>query len=380
MSYFHLARRNAWRKPLRTLLLIFCVTVAFLIYGLTASFLNGTQGTTGASDDLLGVMSAAGRTQALPMAAMTRIASEPGVASVAYIARMRGYVTVEKNVVAVSAINPALIAKVNGEELGLKPELVSALGAARDRVLVGRGLAQAQGWSVGQRITVTSFQTARKDGSRDWRFDIAGIFEGENASTDTYFMLANYDYINTARMRGTDTVDTFVVRPEAGTSSSALAARIDALFANSATPTRTQSERQFLEGFLRQYADVGLIINLVVGAAFVTLLMIVINTMIFAVRERTSEIGVLKTLGFSRGHILLLILGETLLIFTVGGALGLALAKVASVMAGPALGLVFSTTVLAKASSLIAALGLVTGLLPAINAMRTPITAAFRAR
>lgn len=380
MSFFRLARRNAWRKPLRTFLLIFCVTVAFLIYGLTASFLNGTQGTTGASDDLLGVMSAAGRTQALPMAAMTRIASEPGVASVAYMTRMRGYVSVEKNVVAVSAINPALSAKVNGKELGLTPELLSAIGAARDRVLVGRALAQAQGWSVGQHITVTSFQAARKDGSRDWRFDIAGIFEGETASTDTYFMLANYDYINTLRSRGTDTVDAFLVRPAPSTSAGALAARIDALFANSATPTRTQSEKQFLEGFLRQYADVGLIINLVVGAAFVTLLMIVINTMIFAVRERTFEIGVLKTLGFSRGHILLLILGETLLIFAVGGALGLALAKVACVMAGPALGLVFSTSVLAKASSLIGALGLLTGLVPATTAMRTPITAAFKAR
>lgn len=380
MSFFRLARRNAWRKPLRTLLLIFCVAVAFLIYGLTASFLNGTQGTTGASDDLLGVMSAAGRTQALPMAAMTRIASEPGVASVAYMTRMRGSVTVEKNVVALSAGDPALIAKVNGKELGLTPELVSALGAARDRVLVGRALAEAQGWSVGQRITVTSFQTARKDGSRDWRFDIAGIFEGETASTDTYFMLANYDYINTARARGTDTVDAFVVRPAPGTSPGALAARIDALFANSATPTRTQSEKQFLEGFLRQYADVGLIINLVIGAAFVTLLMIVINTMMFAVRERTFEIGVLKTLGFSRRRILILVLGETLFLFALGGMLGIVLAKLATVMTGPALGLVFSTTVLAKAVSLIAALGLVTGLIPAINAMRTPIAAAFRAR
>ncbi|MBW8300001.1 MAG: ABC transporter permease [Hydrogenophaga sp.] len=380
MSFFRLARRNAWRKPMRTLLLVFCVTVAFLIYGLTASFLNGTQGTTGASDELLGVMSAAGRAQALSMAAMTRIASEPGVASVAYMTRMRGYVVVEKNVVAVSAGDPGLIANVNGKELGLTPELVAALGEARNKVLVGRALAEAQGWSVGQRITVTSFQTARKDGSRDWHFDIAGIFDGQNASTDTYFMLANYNYINTARALGTDTVDTFVVRPAAGTSPGALAARIDALFANSATPTRTQSEKQFLEGFLRQYADVGLIINLVIGAAFVTLLMIVINTMMFVVRERTFEIGVLKTLGFSRRRILILVLGETLFLFALGGTLGLVLAKLATVMTGPALGLVFSLTVLAKAASLIAALGLVTGLIPAINAMRTPIAAAFRAR
>lgn len=380
MSFFRLARRNAWRKPLRTLLLIFCVTVAFLIYGLTASFLNGSQGAAGASDNLLGVMNAAGRAQPLPMAYMTRITAEPGVASVAYMTRMRGYVNVEKNVVAVSATDPKLIAGVNGRELGLTPELISALGETKDRVLVGRALAEAQGWSVGQRITVTSFQTARKDGSHDWRFEIAGIFEGENASTDTYFMIASYDYVNTARARGENTVDAFIVRPADGLSPGVLATRIDALFANSATPTRTQSEKQFLEAFLRQYADVGLIINLVVGAAFVTLLMIVINTMVFAVRERTFEIGVLKTLGFSRERILVLVLGETLFMFVVGGSLGLILANIATVLAGPALGLVFSMAVLAKAASFIVLLGLITGLLPAINAMRTPITAAFRAR
>lgn len=380
MSLLNLARRSAWRKPLRTLLLIFCVTIAFLIYGLTASFQNGAQGSAGASDDLLGVMNAAGRTQPLPMAAMSRIASEPDVAAVAYMVRLRGYVNVEKNVVSVSASDPRLMDEVNGRELGLTPELLSALGQTRDRVLVGRALAEAQGWSVGQRITVTAFQTALKDGSRDWRFEIAGIFEGESDNTDTYFMLARYDYINTARARGAGMVDAFVVRPAAGVSPGTLAARIDALFANSATPTRTQSEKQFLEAFLRQYADVGLIINLVVGAAFVTLLMIVINTMVFAVRERTFEIGMLKTLGFSRGQILTLILGETLFLFAVGGILGLILTKAAVVLTGPALGLVLSVTTLAKTVPFIVGLGLATGLIPAVNAMRTPITAAFRAR
>lgn len=380
MRFLHLARRNVWRKPLRTLLLIFCVAVAFLIYGLTASFLNGTQGSKDASDDFLGVMNAAGRTQPLPMAYRTRIASEPGVAAVAYVTRLRGYVNVERNVVPVSAADPKLLASVNGRELGLTTELIASVGETRDRVLVGRALAEAQGWSVGQRITITSFQTARKDGSRHWRFEIAGIFEGENANTDTYFMIASYDYINTARARGENTVDAFIVRPVEGGSPGVLAARIDALFANSATPTRTQSEKQFLEAFLRQYADVGLIINMVVGAAFLTLLMIVINTMVFAVRERTFEIGLLKTLGFSRARILMLVLGETLFIFAVGGTLGLLLTEIATVITGPALGLVFSMAALAKAISLIILLGLLTGMIPAINAMRTPITAAFRAR
>lgn len=380
MSFFQLARRNAWRKPLRTFLLIFCVTIAFLIYGLTASFLNGAQGSAGASDDLLGVMNAAGRTASLPMAYLPRIASEPGVASVAYMTRLRGYVNVEKNVVSVSAGNPRLMGEVNGKELGLTPELLSSLGLTRDRVLVGRALAEAQGWTIGQRISVTAPQTALKDGSRDWRFEIAGIFEGGNASTDTYFMLGNYDYINAARARSVDTVDAFIVRPAGGVSPGALAARIDALFGNSATPTRTQSEKQFLEAFLRQYADVGLIINLVVGAAFVTLLMIVINTMVFAVRERTFEIGVLKTLGFSGNRILALVLSETLIVFVIGGTVGLGFAVAATALAGPALGLVLPITALIRAALFIVVLALATGLIPAINAMRIPITAAFRTR
>jgi len=380
MTFFALARKNAWRKPLRTVLLVISIAVAFLIYGLTASFLNGTQGTSGASDDLLGVTSTAGRTQPLPMAMLSRIASDPDIAAVGYVARLRGFVEVEKNVVSVSAADPHLLMAVNGKELGLTPALVEAIDQARDRILIGRALADARGWSVGQHVALTAFDTVRADGNRDWRFEVAGIFEGENAATDTYFMIARYDYVNAARARGRDTVDAFVVRPRPGLAPGELAARIDTLFANSATPTRTQSERQFLEAFLRQYADVGLIVNLVVGAAFVTLLMIVVNTMVFAVRERTFEIGLLKTLGFSRQGITALILGETLFIFTVGGVFGLALAKLAATLAGPELGLVLSATVFAKALAIILALGLATGALPAINAMRIPIIKAFRAR
>ncbi|NKQ88523.1 ABC transporter permease [Rhizobium ruizarguesonis] len=379
MTFFQLMRRNAWRKPLRATLLMFSVGVAFLIYGLTASFLSGSQGAAGASDTLLGVFNRSGRAQPLPLAYLNRIAADSDVAAVAYMTRMRGFVDVEKNVVMTSAVDPRLIAAANGDELGLTPQLIAALEESRDRVLVGRALAEAQGWSVGQRIGVTS-QVTREGGSRDWSFEIAGIFEGADASTDTYFMIARYDAINEARARGKDTVDGFVVRLRPGVSSGVLAARIDALFANSAAPTRTQSEKQFLEAFLRQFADIGLIVSLVVGAAFVTILMIVVNTMLFAVRERSFEIGVMRVFGFSRGRIIALILGETLFVFAVGGADGLVLAKLATLFAGPEFGLAFTSPVLLKSVAIIAGLGLLTGLLPAANAMRLPIVNAFRSR
>ncbi|MDK4736205.1 FtsX-like permease family protein [Rhizobium sp. CNPSo 3490] len=379
MTIFQLMRRNVWRKRLRAILLMFSVGVAFLIYGLTASFVSGSQGAAGASDNLLGVFNKASRGLPLPLAYLNRIAADRDVAAVAYTARMRGFVEVEKNVVAVSAVDPQAIAAANGDELKLTPELIAALEEAGDRVLVGRALAEAEGWSIGQRIGFTG-QLARADGSRNWSFTIAGFFEGADASTDTYFMLARYDALNAARARDKDTVDAFVVRPRPGVSPSVLAARIDALFANSAAQTRTQSEKQFLEAFLRQFADIGLIVSLVVGAAFVTILMIAVNTMLFAVRERRFEIGVLKVLGFSSPRILALILGETLFIFLVGGAGGLVLAKLATLSIGPEFGLVFGASVLAKSLAIMAGLGLLTGLLPAVTAVRLPIINAFRTR
>ncbi|MGO7091876.1 FtsX-like permease family protein [Rhizobium leguminosarum] len=379
MTFFQLMRRNACRKRLRAALLMFSVGVAFLIYALTASFLGGSQGAAGASDNLLGVFNKSGRGLPLPFAYLNRIAADGDVAAVAYAARMRGFVEVEKNVVMTSAVDPRSIAASNGDELGLTSALIAALAEGRDRVLVGRALAEAQGWSVGQRISVTS-QLIKADGSRDWSFVIAGIFEGANASTDTYFMLARYDTINAARARDKDTVDAFVVRPRQGVSPGVLAARIDALFANSAAQTRTQSEKQFLEAFLRQFADVGLIVSLVVGAAFVTILMITVNTMLSAVRERSFDIGVMKVLGFSRGRIMTLVLGETLFIFATGGAGGLLLAWLATLLIGPEFGFAFSLSVLLKSVAILAGLGLLTGLLPALNAMRLPIVNAFRSR
>ncbi|WP_412066332.1 ABC transporter permease [Rhizobium sp. SYY.PMSO] len=380
MTFLDLVRKSAWRKPMRTILLMISVATAFLIYGLTTSFIDGSQGASAASEDILGVMSAAGRAQPLPVSYLNRIGADPGVAAVGYMSRLRGFATVEKNIIPVSAADPARLYSSNGRELGLTPDLVSALARDRSTVLVGQALAEAQGWTVGQKITVTSFDTAKQDGSRDWSFEIAGIFNGENASTDTYFVVAQYDYVNALRARNKDTVDAFIVRPQPGVQTGELASRIDQLFANSAAPTQTRSEKQFLEAFLRQYADVGLIVNMVVGAAFVTLLMIVGNTMVFAVRERTFEIGVLKTLGFSGSWIMALILGETFFIFVVGGTIGLMLALLATVITGPAIGLVFSNAIFARALAMVTLLALATGALPALNALRIPIISAFRTR
>lgn len=249
MTFLGLMRKSAWRKPLRMTLLVVSVTMAFFVYGLTASFLGSSQGASAARDDILGVTSLAGRIQPLPISYLNRLIGEPGVAAVSYVSRLRGYATVEKNIVPVSATDPQSLLDMRGKEFGLSADMVKALTGDRRKILLGRALAEARGWNVGQKVTVTTPNTAKQDGNHDWPFEIAGIFDGENASTDTFFVLAQYDYVNALRARDKDTVDVFVVRPQPDIPASELGPRIDQLFANSAAPTRTQSEKQFLELF-----------------------------------------------------------------------------------------------------------------------------------
>lgn len=380
MTFFRLARKSALRKPLRSAVLIVSVGITFLIYGLTASFVAGSQGTTAASDDILGVMNAAGRDHPLPLAYLSRIAAIPGVAAISPVTRLRGSVGDARNVVAISAVDPQALLAVNGKGLGISAALVDRLQGGRDKVLVGRALAEAQGWQVGERLSVTAFRTKTHDGHRDWRFEIAGIFDGDTASTDTYFVLAQYAYVNLARADDTDTVSTFALRPKTGVAARDLAPQIDALFRNSAAPTRSLSEKQFLSAFLSQYADVKYVVTLVVGVSFVTLLMIALNTMVFALRERRFEIGVLKTLGFSQARLLGLVLAEALFVFLIGATIGLGLAKLISLGAPPALGLVLPLWAMVQGFALAGLLGLLSGSLPALVAIRTPILSAFTSR
>lgn len=378
MTWTQFARKSVWRKPFRTLLLIVCVAASFLIYGLTLSFVHGAQSSSGWSDDILGVSNAVGMGQPMPLAYGPRIASDPDVAAVAYTTRVRGYVTSERDGINLSASVPEDLMAANGTELGLTPDLIAAINETRDSILVGRALADVQGFQDGDVLAFTLMTPLGT--TKTLRLRVAGIFEGKSVSTDTYFMIGRYDYINALRTREQDTAGVFIVRPEAGANTGALASRLDALFANSSTPTRTQSERQFLEAFMRQYADVSLIVNLIVGASFITLLMIVINTMVLAVRERFFEIGVLKTLGFARRRIFMLIMTETLFVFLVGGAIGLGLTQLATEFGGAKLGLVLTPESWLRASAMVLGLALLTGLLPAAKAMRIPVIAAFRTR
>jgi putative ABC transport system permease protein len=160
-----------------------------------------------------------------------------------------------------------------------------------------------------------------------------------------------------------------------------VAKAIDEMFANSSYESSTDTEKAFNKAFVAQIGNIALIVGLVVGAAFATILMIVGNTMVMAVRERTREIGVLKTLGFPGGRILRLVLGESILLALLGGIPGIALAAVFAAAMRVQLsqfvpGFSVTPEVMLMALGLMLALGIATGLIPALNGMRLKIAAA----
>ncbi|MQA30597.1 MAG: FtsX-like permease family protein [Luteitalea sp.] len=160
-----------------------------------------------------------------------------------------------------------------------------------------------------------------------------------------------------------------------------MSATFDEMFANSSTETKTTTEKGFVEGFAKQVGDIGAIMIALLAAVLFTMLLMAGNTMAQSVRERTSEVGVLKTLGFSNGSILVLVLAESVVICLIGGGLGL-LAAWLFVQRGDPTGMlpifVLPTRDVVLGAGLILAVGVVAGLLPAIGAMQLKITDALR--
>ncbi|WP_375261361.1 ABC transporter permease [Palleronia sp.] len=280
-------------------------------------------------------------------------------------------------------MEPRSYARFFADQYDFTESHLTAIESSRDGLLVGRSLADREGWDVGDRIVLTSTDAVKADGSAEWGFRIAGIFDGIDKTADTSFVVMRYDYFNAARSFGVDTVGNFGILPADGTRSADVIRAIDTRFANSAFETRTRTESEFMKAFVAQFADITTIVRLIAGASFITILMIVANTMFFAIRERTMEIGVLKVLGFSGGYILRSVLAEMLWTFLLGLILGLLAAALAtSALAAPLStfvpSLVLTPRILMTAGGFAFLFALLTGGLPALNAVRVPASAALK--
>src|SRR5262245_1061491 len=382
MNDFALVRKNLFRKRLRAILMIASILIAFLIFGVLAGFYRAfNSGQDIAAADRLVVVNKINFTQPLPMAYFNRVRAVEGVRQVTFANWFGGYYQDPKNFLVVMAVEPETYFDVYASLIDVTPETRQAFIRERTGAVVGEALARKWGWKVGDRIPIASNIFTQTNGSRTWDFTIVGTFSGHTPEVGTNFMVFQYPYFNETRTLTKDTLGWMVLQTTSPSRNDGVAKAIDAMFANSSAETSTDTEKAFNKAFAAQVGNIALIVVLVVGAAFVTILMIVGNTMALTIRERTREIGVLKTLGFSGGRVLRLVLGESVLLALLGGLPGLALAALATVGLRKSLSNVapsFAVTpgIALAGLALMIALGVITGAIPAVNAMRLQIAAA----
>jgi putative ABC transport system permease protein len=382
MRFLSLVWSNLKRKKLRTSLTMLSIFVAFLLFGLLCTIKEAfTGGIALAGADRLIVRHKVSLIMTLPVSYKARMERIPGVDRAAHFTWFNGiYQNEPKNFFGSFPVEPEAFLSIYPEYL-LPEEQKQAWLKTRTGAIVGRALVDRFKWKIGDRIPLTSPIWPR-EGDGAWEFEIVGIYDGAKKGTDTSGFYFRYDYFDEGRARGEGLVGWYGVRVKDPDRAVEVAKAIDDEFANSPHETKAEPEGAFIQGFAQQMGDIGTILIAILSAVFFTILLVAGNTMAQAVRERTEEIGVLKALGYTNPHILLMVLGESCLVSFLGGFLGLAIAW-AVISGGDPTGGALPLFYLPGRSvalgvMLVFALGLVTGILPAMQAMRLRIADALR--
>lgn len=379
MKYLHLLWANLYRKPLRTGLTLASIIVAFLLFGILQTLRMAlTGGADLAGVDRLVTIHKVSIIQSLPQSYLNRVRGVEGVRVAMAHNWFGGVYKEDRNQVVAMTADPVVFFDVYPEVK--LPEAQKAVWRAdRTAAIVGKVVADRFGWKVGDTIPLRSNIYTKKGGGNVWDLKIVGIYDGGDNQT-VYF---HYDYLNESRTFGKDDIGWIVTRLKDPDQAPDIARRIDALFANSSTETKTSTERAFAQSFANQMGNIGAIVTAVASAVFFTMLLVIANTLGQSVRERTNELAVMKTLGFSSMQVMLLVLAEALLITLLGAAIGLLLATGASVGLAkavqsffPALGMPPGTWLIGIAVALV--LGALAGALPCMQAWQLKIVDALR--
>ncbi|MDE2155037.1 MAG: ABC transporter permease [Xanthomonadaceae bacterium] len=387
MKYLHLIWAALFRRKARTFLTLVSIVTAFLLFGMLDSvrtaFETGSKSVVGV--DRLVTASRYSIIQPVPEALQARIAAIPGVRAVAWANWFGGIYQDPKNFVFSYAVSPNYLDVY--PEIQLTPAQRKAFDDTRTGVVIGPALARKYGWKIGDKIPLQSTIFPQKNGDKTWPFDIVGIYSvarGAANGIDQLFLL-HWKYFDEANAYASHSVGWYIDQLQDPAQADRIARAIDAISANSDHETRTQTEQAFQASFARQLGDIGLIVGAIMGAVFFTLILLTGNTMAQAVRERTSELAVLKTIGFSSRSVLAMVLAESVLLLLLGGSIGLGLAAVLAPGVSKGSGGMVNLPPVGAGNwalgiGLMLLIGLLVGALPALRAMRLNIVDALAGR
>ena len=380
MKFLPLIWKNAWRRKFRTTFTLLSIFVAFLLFGLLMTIRAAfSLGVDIAGLDRLILIHRVSLIMPLPYSYLGRLQTTPGVELATHQTWFNGIYQDPANFFANIAVEPEKFLKIY-PEFRLPADQVSAWLADRQGAIVGRDLAERFGWKVGDRVPLIGTIWQPKQG-QVWDINLRGIYDGEDGIDKTQFFF-RYDYLDENRAEGEGLVGWYVVKIADPSQAVALSRTFDEMFANSSAETKTTTEKGFIEGFAKQIGDIGAIMIAISSVVLFMFGLVAASTMAQSIRERTSELAVLKTLGFTGGTILALVLAESLFIVVVGGGLGLAVAWLFVQQGDPTGGMlpmfVLPPRDVAIGVALMVTMGILAGAAPALGAMRLRITDALR--
>jgi putative ABC transport system permease protein len=382
LKHLSLIFKNTFRNKRRTLLTVFSIAASLCLLGVLMAMYHAFYFSDPSPEQALRLITRnrVSLTTVIPSSYREKIRQVEGVREVLINQWFGGtYKDARdfRNMFARFAVEPGKIFTVY-PEYRVPEDQKRAFQRERTACIVGRGLVTRLGFQPGDRITLVGDIFPVK-----LELVVRGIYDARRDNENLFF---HYDYLTESLPAGVrDSVSTFSILADRPESVPRIAREIDDMFRNSPAETRTESERAFELSFLAYLGNVKLFLLTIAGAVTFTLLLVSANTMAMSVRERAREVGILKTLGFAKGSILALMIGEAVLIALTGGAIGLVLAEAicSFIRRGPILfvdlkALSVPPEVVALGLGLAILIGIASSLLPAWAAARRPIVEALR--
>jgi putative ABC transport system permease protein len=372
---------NLFRKKIRLLLTVGSFAIALFLFTFLAVVRGAfSRGTELAGADRLVVINRVGLINTMPLAYGDKIRQIKGVKYVTHNNWFGGVYQDEKNFFPQFVIDPENQRHVM-TEMRVPDDQWKKFVGDRQGAVAGRSLANRFHWKVGDRIPL---QNALYGSTKTWEFNLDGIYTNDKEGGDEsqFWLQWDYFYENVPdQVKGQ--AGWWVLKLDSPDEAVSVGKAIDDGFANSSYETKTETESAFQAGFAKQLGNIQLLITTIGSVVFFTLLLVTGNTMAISIRERTGELAVLKAIGYSDRFVLFFVLAESLVIALIGGLIGLGLAFIAIPVVGAKLNgllppLLLSVASLGMGVVLAVAVGLASGLLPGISAMRMRVVEALR--
>ena len=378
--YWTLIKAGILRKKARSILTVLSISVAFLLFGLlqaAAPIFSGQM--EGLKADMVLTMNRYNMLGKLPYSHVEFIKEIEEVEAVLYM----DYITSISQETMLDGVTVAMGGDIEiYERFQISDEHLKAFKDIKVGALVGESLAIDKNIVIGDRVFVKSL-SMNADGTYDWEFEVVGLYKA-NPKADELGMIVNYDYFDDSRTSDKGTVGIIIAKVSDAELADDVSQTIDTEFTNSSWATRSGPESQIAVDMMGEFGDIELIINAILSAVFFTILLVTGNTISQSVRERTTDIAVLKTLGYQDIQIFNMVLLEALFLISFGIILGLGLSlltlpAINAVSGGLTEGLIFLTSDKIILALIIGvAVSFISSIMPAYHALNLKVVDALR--